>query len=296
MMRTSARRLDVATGQRVAFSPTEVLLKDAQAWPGICLEQWRGGATELPESILFQHGLLLNLSPKTAEVRWAGQRPISGTFCPGDVALLPAGLSYSASGKHVSETLLIAIDPEYLDRLVAHVNGRRVELAPTYGRVDAFIQAACLALAEDVRGGHPMGSMYGEALVVALAAHLVLTLSDVGRLRTDILRPRDRRLAMVEEFVAQQIDSKLTLECMAGYVGLDVFTFAKWFRRETGLAPHQYVLSRRIGLAKHLLATTKDELLAIAIRCGFSSHSHMSAAFRRFVGSTPTEFRRMKGR
>lgn len=292
-MRTRAERLDTATGTRVSFTPSEVLLRDGGLWPGVRVEQWRVVASELPETVLFQHGLLLNLSPKTAEVRWSGHRPISGTFAPGNVALLPAGLPYRADGRHSSVTLLIGLEPAYLERLLRPADVTAVELVPAYGVTDPFVEATCLALADDIRQDHPMGAMYGEALCAALALHLARTRSADPRLQVEQLHHDDFRMKQVKAYIADNIDTKLTLAALAAEVGLDVFAFSRWFRRQTGTTPHQFVLGQRIDLAKRLLSATKVELLDVAFQCGFSSHSHLTSAFRRFVGTTPSEFRRL---
>ena len=50
-----------------------------------------------------------------------------------------------------------------------------------------------------------------------------------------------------------------------------------------------------IERAKALLVETNRPLAAVAVSCGFSSQSHMTVAFRRFVGTTPGRWRRIAG-
>jgi AraC-like DNA-binding protein len=58
------------------------------------------------------------------------------------------------------------------------------------------------------------------------------------------------------------------------------------------LAPHQYVISRRIERAKHLLRAHREIGLAeVALRVGFSDQSKFSFHFKRLVGLTPGQFR-----
>src|SRR5262249_12860606 len=57
-----------------------------------------------------------------------------------------------------------------------------------------------------------------------------------------------------------------------------------------GVAPHHYVVERRVERAKQLLRGTRASLLEISMSTGFSSQSHFNSTFHRVVGATPLEF------
>ena len=63
-----------------------------------------------------------------------------------------------------------------------------------------------------------------------------------------------RTLARVAEAVEARLAETVTLADLAAVAGLSPFHFARSFKAATGLAPHQYVLARRIELAKRLAA------------------------------------------
>jgi AraC family transcriptional regulator len=59
-----------------------------------------------------------------------------------------------------------------------------------------------------------------------------------------------------------------------------------------GLAPHQYVIARRVERAQYLLRTGgKLGLAEVAFRSGFANQSHFCFHFKRIVGVTPLQFR-----
>jgi AraC family transcriptional regulator len=64
------------------------------------------------------------------------------------------------------------------------------------------------------------------------------------------------------------------------------------FRAATGLTPHQYVLEMRLSTAQQLLRQSKISLVDVALKCGFSSQTHMNDVFRTQLGVTPQEYRR----
>ena len=63
------------------------------------------------------------------------------------------------------------------------------------------------------------------------------------------------------------------------------------FVRETGVAPHRYVVGRRVDLARRLLlAGTKPSLVAVEV--GFYDQAHLTRHFRRMLGVTPAVYAR----
>ena len=58
------------------------------------------------------------------------------------------------------------------------------------------------------------------------------------------------------------------------------------------VTPCEYMLNRRLNLARQLLLTTNLTLARIAERCGFSSAFHLSKIFKKRCGVSPKQFRR----
>jgi AraC-like DNA-binding protein len=62
------------------------------------------------------------------------------------------------------------------------------------------------------------------------------------------------------------------------------------FVREIGITPHAYLVQRRVRLARQLLANGQTPVQA-AIQAGFADQSHMTRAFVRQLGVTPSRYR-----
>jgi AraC-like DNA-binding protein len=58
------------------------------------------------------------------------------------------------------------------------------------------------------------------------------------------------------------------------------------------MPPHRYLTSRRIECAKALLAERKLSVTEIRLGVGFSETSSFTAAFRKLMGETPSDYRR----
>jgi AraC family transcriptional regulator len=87
----------------------------------------------------------------------------------------------------------------------------------------------------------------------------------------------------------------LTLAEIAAVARLSPYHFARQFKAATGL-PHQYVIKRRVELAKQLLQAGGHLSLAqVAARAGFADQSQFTHHFKRLVGVTPGRFQMPTG-
>jgi len=101
-----------------------------------------------------------------------------------------------------------------------------------------------------------------------------------------------RKLRTVIEYITENLEGAPRLEQMAAVARLSPSHFARQFKAATGLAPHQYVIARRVERAQHLLKSNDEVGLAeVALRAGFVDQSHFSFHFKRIVGVTPRQFR-----
>ena len=63
------------------------------------------------------------------------------------------------------------------------------------------------------------------------------------------------------------------------------------FKKETGMTLTDFILKEKIEEAKRLLRYSDRSLALIAEYLGFSSQSHFSKTFKKYVNTTPKEYR-----
>jgi AraC family transcriptional regulator len=139
----------------------------------------------------------------------------------------------------------------------------------------------------------PAGSLVGEMLSSAVALHLVgnhLSGSPAVMHMGGISRHQLRR---VLDFVESHLEEELSLSSLAKEAKMSIFHFSRAFRQSTGQSPYQYVLHRRIELAKVLLRSGELTVGEVSVRTGFVQQNHFARLFQKKTGVTPTAFRRL---
>lgn len=82
----------------------------------------------------------------------------------------------------------------------------------------------------------------------------------------------------------------INLGALARHSGWSEAHFKTRFRREMGMPPAEYMVRRKIDLAKHRLTSHKARVTGIARDLGFSSSQYFATVFKRYVRQTPSQF------
>jgi AraC family transcriptional regulator len=243
-----------------------------------------------------RHGLVLTIQPaERLEVQYAGltvkRPPIAGS-----INVIPAGSSVQWSRQGNMDALFIDLEPNPVARVAAEsfdFDSSRTVLPPLYGLNVPELRSAMLAVDAELRAGGVGGSLLAESFATILTVYLIRHITGHRRHKASAGSVLKRRkLHTVIEYIMENLAGQPTLEQMAAIADLSLFHFARQFKAATGLAPHQYVIARRVQRAQELLRTEREVgLTEVAFRSGFANQSHFSLHFRRITGVTPRRFR-----
>ncbi|MGL4622932.1 MAG: helix-turn-helix domain-containing protein [Chroococcidiopsis sp.] len=126
----------------------------------------------------------------------------------------------------------------------------------------------------------------------ALIIHLLRHYSEDA----PIIAPENRSLTHIQlqqaiDYIHTHLDRDLSLVELANIVNISPTYFASLFKQAMKISPHQYVIQQRVEQAKVMLSKTDLAITDIALRVGFSSHSHLTQQFKRITGMTPKQVR-----
>ena len=142
---------------------------------------------------------------------------------------------------------------------------------------------------------HMVGRDHGQAVATEAARLAVAPLIREGGQKQFIRHEpvgSDRSLALLLEWMLQEVDKPVDVASLASRAGLSPRTFARRFRDQTGTSPVQWLLTARVRRAQELLETTDATIVEVAAASGFESPVTFRARFQRLAGVTPTTYRR----
>ena len=153
-------------------------------------------------------------------------------------------------------------------------------------RIDPRAQALVALLRHGLRSGS-IETLEAEGLLLTLVSRTLgpRTAREPGA------TPAKRRLVdRVKLLLASDLARRWTLAEIATEIGGSPVYLTQAFQQVEGLPLYRYQLHLRLARALDLIATSED-LSALALDLGFSSHSHFAAAFKQAYGRPPSEFK-----
>lgn len=94
------------------------------------------------------------------------------------------------------------------------------------------------------------------------------------------------------QFIADHFSTPLTVEDIAGEIGLSRSRLYRLFMEHLGMSPADYLTRFRMERAQALLESTHLPVKAVAFSVGYSDPLYFSRRFRESSGMSPGEYRR----
>ncbi len=103
---------------------------------------------------------------------------------------------------------------------------------------------------------------------------------------------QNRHVAEAVLLMERHLEDPLSVDRIAGALGISARQLARLFRSRLGRSPGQFYLDLRVDRAASLLRQTSMSVSEIAVGCGFQSASHLGRYLKRRHGTTPGQWRR----
>lgn len=169
---------------------------------------------------------------------------------------------------------------------------------------NTFIVTTTLAARSAIRGGMNVEEALStsdllirscEALqdvqnIQRLQINMLLTYTEqVARLRKGI-QPTPLAIA-VSAWVQRHLSEPIDTEKLAQELHYSRPYLSRKFKEETGMTLTDFILTKKSEEAARLLAYTDKSLIAVSDYLGFSSQSHFSRVFKKYIGKTPSGYK-----
>lgn len=103
--------------------------------------------------------------------------------------------------------------------------------------------------------------------------------------------PAPARLTLICRHIQTHLDADLSVESLAQRVGMTRWHFSRWFRKEKGVTPSDYVLNQRMRRATQLLSDPTTRIRDVAQACGYADAGYFGKVFDKYFGQSPRAFR-----
>jgi AraC family transcriptional regulator len=288
--------MKTTANHQIACSNLPIFSSRLQGWDNILVEEFQHPAGE--GSMLFpnEHIICLSLAPRPVRLlQIQGNKSYTGLYGKGDFSITPAEAPFFARWDSDDRLLQIRMTSSFIQKVATEtlaMNPNQLEVIPEFRTRNPQLEAIALLLLSELKQDNLGGRLYIESLSNLLAVQLLRQYS-VSKPNLSVYKSGlpQRQVVQVLDYIHDHLEQEIKLADLAELLGMSQFHFSHLFKQTIGIAPYQYLLQQRIERAKQLLKQTDQSVIAIAITCGFNSHSHLSKQFRQITGLTPTAYR-----
>lgn len=272
--------------------PAPVLSSAALGWPDLRVEIFRQHDIDVVTQA-SAHIIALQLAGTRHMRQERNGRVSTQLLRPGSVIIAPVGEPKHWSHAEPADVLVMQLSVNAVNEVAQSISGGACpgpELRDNFGTCDPFIEQLGQRLIEEVRSPDPLSHLFAQSAARQLAIHLLRRHSGCAVAFSGVKLTR-QKLRAATDYIDAHLGDDVTLAAIAQAVGLSPCHFAHAFREETGMAPHRYVMQRRIDRARALLRETDLNVAEVGYRVGYPNHSHFCVAFQRLAGVTPRAYR-----
>lgn len=100
----------------------------------------------------------------------------------------------------------------------------------------------------------------------------------------------DSPIQQVVEYIHNNLNEKIKLKSLSKKAGMSTTSFYRYFKRELGMSPIEFVLNEKIKCAKQLLRDQGLHINEVGYLAGFEDCNYFIRLFKKHEGITPKQY------
>ncbi len=153
------------------------------------------------------------------------------------------------------------------------------------------IRALILKLAQIGDQPQDTDDLYADTLGTLLRLELIRRVHGHSKVELMSSGLPANQLKKLIDYIDEYLATDIRLDDLSSLLMISNSHLLASFKHSTQISPYQYVLQMRVERAKMLMGKHKLSLSRIANLVGFKTYLQFNRAFKRFVGSSPREYR-----
>lgn len=156
----------------------------------------------------------------------------------------------------------------------------------------ASMEGMLSSIFQEQRDAHPGSELAARArLLLMLQQVSRQAIEELAREKRDVAPSRSHlQVARALDFIEGQIAKPISLHDLAEHLRLNPEHLSRIFRSRTGKSVGEYILRRKMNVAKELLIASGKSVKEVSASVGFRDPLYFSRQFRKSEGVSPTEF------
>lgn len=266
----------------------------ALGWEGVILEKGRSPHF-YPDNVYtpyFYFALALD-----KELNWnigSGENLTAIKAVADDIWINPPETPFTHDISEPCHFVILAIESRlFLDSCPLNIEKMNLQFLNNYNVSDPVIKGIMDLFILEVKAKGRNGLNYVNQLISLLANHYVQNYSNYLDLQKTLQAESkfdQNQMDKVDHYIDKHIAHPISVDDLADLLSCSKFYFLREFKKLMGVTPYQYIIGKRLELAKQKLVNVNANIAEISQQCGFNDQSHFTRAFKNQYGITPGQY------
>jgi len=228
-------------------------------------------------------------------------------YLPGETVIVPQNVEMQidfpeASTSNPTQCIALAIDHQVINRTLDFLNEKYPkEGSNNFWKLDYqnYFFYNNLELATTIN--KLITECMGSSITKDVLADLSLQELIIRIIQTQTAKifdenpslPSASPLSPAIDYIKKNLHENITLQELSRIACMSSTSFYRYFKRELGMSPIEFVVNERIKYAKKLLRNPRMHIAEVSYAAGFDDSNYFIRLFKRYEGVTPKQYQLM---
>lgn len=227
-------------------------------------------------------------------------------YLPGETVIVPSNVEMvidfpEASIDNPTQCLALAIDHQKINDTLNFLNERYPKEENNFWQLNKndyfFYNNTDMASTINKMIGVCMGTSLTKDVLSDLSLQELLILIIQSQTENALNYSSDTKISQsldhIVKYIRGRLSNRLTMKELTNEACMSEASFYRFFKRELGMSPIEFILKERIKHAKSLLKNTNLFVNQVCFEAGFEDCNYFIRVFKKFEGVTPKQYKMM---
>ena len=229
-------------------------------------------------------------------------------YLPGETVVIPSNVEMKidfpeASAKNPTQCIAIAIDQNKISDTLNLLNERypkegtgqlwQLDYQNYFFYNNLDLATTINKLMRECMGSSITKDVLADLTLQELLVRIIQTQTIKSIENPELIIPSNSAIYYVVEYIQRNLKEDINLKKLSAFASMSTTSFYRFFKRELGMSPIEFILKEKIKCAKKLLKNPNIQINEVCYLSGFENANYFSRLFKKHEGITPKEYQNL---
>lgn len=226
-------------------------------------------------------------------------------YLPGETVVIPSNVEMKidfpeASSKNPTQCIAIAIDQNKINDTLSFLNERYPKEGKNqfwqldyqnyffYNNID--LAATINKLVKECMSNSITKDALADLTLQELVVRIIQTQTIKSIDESALISYNNKSIYDVVNYIQNNLKEDMSLKNLSNIASMSTTSFYRFFKRELGMSPIEFILKEKIKCAKKLLKNPSIQINEVCYLSGFENANYFSRLFKKHEGIKPKQY------